>query len=351
MDQNNSTVQNTAPSPAQPQQKSQTQAVPPAQGPKTTQKGSKVVLICVILFVILIIIFGGLGFYTFNAQKKQLKSLIDQQVLYVQSLDKVNRNIISLIQENVAYQKESEAMAAVGKDYLNIMVESSPLFASSAASSALGDAVYNYGNQLNKEKSLDQEGLKAVTNIQETNKKIDAAYDAVFLKFLLQNPKILTGKTSATSRKLQAILAYEVKINQLNIEMTTITQPATDTFMNLLAGHDPYGQIIELKSMISSVNKNTAEVEAIDISALPENMKKAHRKALTEGKDQTKLIEDIVIRYETRDKVPMKKDFLTLMSLPSTPDHVSFLTFWQSDESLKSISTMKQEWVDFSNKF
>lgn len=346
------TIQNM---PAQPAVSAPQVSAQPLIPKKENVVFKKVFILIGIVILLIIIILFTIQVLIITPQKKQLQAILDHQVQNLQSLSNLNNQIIQLLKENVANEKDAQQFNNQSKIFFLDAINSSPLLAPEASSSSnvKGDQTFDPAQQLQKEIMFDKKGVQLTGVIIDTDNKIDTLYKSNPFKFLLPDPQNLAVNTNDNATKLKNLFTYEEKINIINIDQTNLSIPFTFAVTALISTSRPDSDAIiaQLKDLMAKTAANESKVTKLDTMQVPQKFLAEQNKEINAYKQQKQLMDQLFADYNSNNKVGLKKDFTEIVNHTASSDSSSFLSVWQTDDVLTSIGSLKDEWNTLDTKF
>lgn len=315
----------------------------------TTKKGNKKMLTMIIVAAFLLISVIGIMFWGSSTSKKEkstLKAGCGDQVTKIQDLEKQYATIINHLKQGASLD-DSEgrggSTTVLGIEDINFGSEENLEMDNvlGLEDSASIKASRDYIEMLRK-------ALNSVQSIKEKNQEVKDNLDG-FLVFGKISGKIdlPTEKTEEFVKNTEPILTYMKDVENLGIKVVGEGYEFGAAIEEaILRGADQVS-VQKLDNKLDDLRDLKRDLEMVNTSNIPEDMKKDHSEAIKDFDEDFKIFIELVDAIKARDVYALQKTLISVASRGESSMQTGateYISFWQENETLRSVSTVREDW-------
>lgn len=316
----------------------QTQAVK-ANSDQPEEKGKSGAFLKV--FIIILILFGlataGV-FFKYSLEKSNLEKASEEQITSIKNLQLKYDEIVKQYQ-NRTQEEEKEEVSVLGETSMSI--EEQIL--------GLEDSPQIQASRKIVELYRDSESI--VDNINSKNQQIEKlANSSIVLKVIKGNLSPPTQETDDFYKETKPLLTYLRELESFSIKMSTWGY-ALGTAINeaVLRGADDIS-VNKLEEAINQAAEMKEEAQKIDTSQLPADMQQDHKEFVDTFDTQLTVFNEIHAALKSKNVTELQKSLISLLSEGTAgveAGTTSYVSFWQEDETIRSVESLEVKWEEF----
>lgn len=316
-------------------------APPQTTAPPAAPASRKPVLIIAVAVILVILASVGGIVWMNMAATRSLQQLVQSQVKDLTDLEKSYKSVRTILDESDAQPDASTTN----------LLKTRPSKISDVNADVLGaEEDLNIG--LNR-RLADQykKGRASLQNVSGTNTKIAGVYAGnPIVKPFLPDATGLINKTKDFTTESDALLAYMNQINSLEISSKTLGYQIGLALQESIIRNADSESVAQFKIKVNELNDIYADYKAIDISDLPEDLKKSHNEGITSFDKDVAVFYELVTALERKDALTLQQAIQSLIiqsQSASTASEIEVRNFWNEHETINAATTLKNEWQRF----
>lgn len=323
--------------------------IPQPTAPVVVEKrGGRInVLIIAVLISFLVLVGVGVwGFITYGKEKETLKQGCSDEVNNILDLEAQYESMVTHI-------KNSDFSSGTGSRGTNVSV--------------LGAEDIRFGDEVGIDMSqvlgledtpeikhtrefieMLRNALSTLDDIEEKNISVeDSVKGFMILGKLTSDPALPIDSTKTFVEKTRPLLTYMKDMESFSIKSVS---PVYDFIASvneaLMRGADA-DSVANMEDKYNALKDLKSEAERIDVSGISPELREDHEKGIESFDKDMKVFADIYNAIKDKDIVALRKSLISGMSQGDAATQTStteYVTFWQEDETLRSVSTVREEW-------
>lgn len=303
---------------------------------KNSQSGFAPLIIIVLL---LLVIGGGIGggFVYSNSQKAEVKKLSQEQTNNFSSLENKYKKIVD------TYKRSSD----------NTVKQSAVLGIQAEKSNVLGLEESDSVVMLRQLTELYRDSKKTNQTIKSTNDKVKSSVNNPILAPMLgkNNPTKQTDKFVGDTDKL---LTFMEKGTDLQLKAITVGFDLGVALESSIQRGGDRDSVNNLDSKIDDLREVAKEEAAIDINTVPSELRSDFKKSKKTSEEMISKFEDVSGAIRNQDVYALKtalQDIILTSAVSSEKGDVAVMSFWQKNETIRSVEDLKEAWDKYAKGF
>lgn len=300
---------------------------------KNSQSGFAPIIIIVVLLLLVGGIGGG-GYFYSNSQKAEVKKLSQEQSGNFSSLEDKYKKIVDTYKQTSDDTVEQSTVLGIQAEKTNVLgLEES-------------DSVV----MLRQLTELYRDSKKTNQKIKSTNDKVKASVNNPILTPTLgkNNPTEQTTKFVEDTDKL---LMFMEKGTDLQLKAITVGFDLGVALENSISRGGDRESVNNLDAKIDDLKEIAKEEAAIDINTIPQELKADFEKSKKSSDEMIKKFEEVSDSIRNQDVYALQtalQDIILASSVASEKGDVAVMSFWQKNETIRSVEDLKQDWDKYS---
>lgn len=300
---------------------------------KNSQSGFAPLIIIVLL---LLVVGGGIGggFVYSNSQKAEVKKLAQEQSNNFSSLEDKYKKIVD------TYKKSSEGS----------LEKSTVLGVEAEKSNVLGLEDSDSVVMLRQLTELYRDSKKTNQSIKSTNDKVKVSVNNPILSSTLgkDNP---TEKTTKFVEDTDKLLTFMEKGTDLQLKAITVGFDLGVALENSISRGGDRESVSNLDAKIDDLKEIAKEEAAIDVNTIPQELRADFEKSKKSSDEMIKKFEEVSDAIRNQDVYSLQtalQDIILASAVASEKGDVAIMSFWQKNETIRSVEDLKQDWDKYS---
>lgn len=323
------------------------QTTPPtiqsAYTPPEPEKANHTVLFIVLFFIIILIgaVIGGAWYYI-NTQKKEFSQIIDTQINLLTSIERDYAGVGKYLKDPTG----KGTPAPSGSDKQLLQTQKPVRF---GAKDVLGITTVQ-----NTSDNTFIEYLSAIStkldSLKRNNAKIKAFAKKTPQKYFLPDTLALTANTDTVINKTGLLINYLEESTLLGVDAVKAGYKLGVTVNDTIYRNADEASMKNFYRDLEEIKEVYDKYMNLNVSNLTPDIIKDHQSSVTSMKRDLEILDEIKIALEKKDGAALGKalDSLIMKGASDTvTSSVTMVSIWQSNDTIKSVSGIKNEWVEF----
>lgn len=318
---------------------------------KNSQSGFAPIIIIVVL---LLLVGGGIGggvVYT-NSQKAEVKKLSQEQSSSFSSLEDKYKKIVDTYKRSLKASpgKLSFSSSAYKRSSEGSLEKSTVLGVEAQKSNVLGLEDSDIVIMLRQLTELYRDSKKVNNTIKSANDSVKAKVNNPILK-----PMITKGNPTEDTTKFvtdtENLLTFMEKGTDIQLKAITVGFDLGVALEYAIQRGGDNESVNNLDKKIDELKDLAKEEAEIDINTVPQELRSDFEKSRKSSDEMIKKFEVVSDSIRNKDVFTLQsalQDIILASAVASEKGDVAIMSFWQKNETIRSVEDLKQDWDKYS---
>lgn len=318
---------------------------------KNSQSGFAPIIIIVVL---LLLVGGGIGggvVYT-NSQKAEVKKLSQEQSSSFSSLEDKYKKIVDTYKRSLKASpgKLSFSSSAYKRSSEGSLEKSTVLGVEAQKSNVLGLEDSDSVIMLRQLTELYRDSKKVNNTIKNTNDSVKAKVNNPILKPLIAkgNP---TEETTKFVTDTENLLTFMEKGTDIQLKAITVGFDLGVALEYAIQRGGDNESVNNLDKKIDELKELAEEEAEIDINTVPQELRSDFEKSKKTSDEMIKKFEVVSDSIRNKDVFTLQsalQDIILASAVASEKGDVETMSFWQKNDTIRSVEDLKQDWDKYA---
>lgn len=338
---------------------------PISQQPIEIKKKSKLP----IMFLFLVLLLGGFfayTFFTFQNEKKIILDNTNDQIENFNDLEERYNDVVNLLKSSNSSQvgqkeivlgdnTESndlyDSLSEDAKDVLGIkdVRESTNPIAQEVLGLEDTKAIMDSREFI----EMMRNSIKIVKDISDENESIDSSMQTFSMGILGSSLNPPYKDTKDFAEKSDALLNFMAEVESVKIKMITWGFEIGNAINESILREADEQSVKKVEDLLAQSQDMKKEASSVNTELIPAELKLEHQESIDTFDNSLTIFYDVVDALKVKDADALSKAIISLISegsIQAEKGTTYYVSFWQDNETLRSVSDVKEMWEEFQEK-